>query len=214
MRSSKLLIVMLVVGLVAATLALPASAAKKKKKKKAKPVATLMFMEGTSDFGEEDQTGNGTFLKLQAEEGTGEKSMGMPNLVATPNMQCAGNSLWPVFVGEVSGRVVGDMKVSFNALGQAGQVEVRVWPDIGAQACNDSYVEPAGAVVVDMPAGQGSVEATIEGLDFTAESLMMIQLTPVIQAPPYYGRAFYGTADSKVEFSCIPGAGAKSCVAG
>ena len=182
-------------------------------KKKPKPVATTVYMEGTSTFGEEDQTGTGTYMKLTAAEGSGEKSMGMLNLVATPNMNCAGNSLWPVFVGDVSGRVVGDMKVSFNAFGQGGQVEVRVWPDIAAQACNENYIEPAGAAVVDMPMGEGLVEATIEGLDFTAMSVMMIQLTPVVQAPPYYGRAFYGTADSKVEFSCIPPKGMTACIA-
>ena len=206
------LVLVLVMTLCMGSFAAAEAAKKKKKKKPPKPVATTVYMDGEANFGEEDQTGTGSFLKLVAAEGSGEKSMGMLNLVATPNMECAGNSLWPVFIGETIGRVVGDMKVSFNALGQGGQVEVRVWPDIAAQACNESYVEPAGAAVVDMPAGEGLVEATIEGLDFTAQSVMMIQLTPVVQAPPYYGRAFYGTADSKVEFSCIPPAGAKSCV--
>ena len=205
------LIVVLVMTLCMGSLAVAEAA--KKKKKKPKPVATTAFMEGDSNFGEEDQTGTGTFLRLQPEAGSGEKSMGMLNLVVTPNMQCAGNSLWPNFVGDIAGRVVGDMKVSFNAFGQGGQVEVRVWPDIAAQACNESYVEPSGFVVVDMPAGEGLVEATIEGLDFTATAKMMIQLTPVVQAPPYYGRAFYGTEESKVEFSCFPPVGAKACIA-
>jgi hypothetical protein len=38
----------------------------------------------------------------------------------------------------------------------------------------------------------------------------MIQVTPVIGAPPSYARIFYGTADSKVELKCIPKAG-KAC---
>jgi len=211
--SRRMIAVVLAMGLLAGAMTMPADAAKKKKKKKPKPVATTVFMEGGASFGEQDQLGDGTFLQLVAAEGSGEKSMGMPNLVATPNMNCAGNSLWPVFVGAISGRVLGDMKVSFPAFGQGGEVEVRVWPDIGAQSCNDSYVEPAGFVVVDMPTGEGLVEATIEGLDFTAESLMMIQLTPVVQAPPTYGRAFYGTADSKVEFECLPPKGEKACIA-
>lgn len=215
MKSRRTLVVTLVVGLMVATVALPAEA-KKKKKKKPKPVATTMFMEGEASFGEEEQTAviGGGFLKLQAEAGSGEKSMGMPNLAATPNMNCAGNSFWPVFIGDISGRILGDMEVSFNAFGQGGEVEVRVWPDIAQQACNDNYVEPAGAAVVDMPAGEGLVEATIEDLDFTAESVMMIQLTPVVSAPPYYGRAFYGTEDSKAEFKCIPPKGQKACISG
>ena len=203
----KTLSITLVLALAFGALALsPAQAAKKKKK----PVATTMFMEGTSNFGEEDQLGNGTYLKLQTAEGSGEKSMMIPNYVGGPNVNCAGNSLVPVFVGNVSGKVKGDMKVTFNAFSQGGAVEVRVWPDVSAQACNESYIEPAGAVTVDLPAGEGTVEAVIPGLDFDAASVIMIQITPVIGAPPYYARAFYGTADSKVEFSCIPSSGA-SC---
>jgi hypothetical protein len=207
----KVIVVILAIGLLAGALVAPAEARKKKKKKKPQPVATKLFMDGDSQFGEEDQLGNGTFLKLVKEEPSGEKSHGIPNYVGGPNTNCAGNALVPVFVGEVSGRIVGDMKVTFNAFSQGGNVEVRVWPDIAAQACNDAYVEPAGAVEVPLPAGEGTVEATIEGLDFEAASIIMIQLTPVIGAPPFYARAFYGTADSKVEFNCIPPAGATAC---
>ena len=181
------------------------------KKKKVKPVATTLFMEGTSSFGEEDQLGNGTYLKLQTKEGSGQKTMGVPNYTGGPNTNCAGNSLVPVFVGGLAGRVVGDMKVTFNTMSTpASKVEVRVWPDVAAQACNESYIEPAGAAIVDVPAGQGTVEAVIEGLDFESIGGLMIQVTPVLAAPPSYGRVIYGTADSKVEFSCIPTSG-KTC---
>ncbi len=204
----KLLGITLVLALAMGALALSPAQAAKKKKKKAKPVATTMFLEGESTFGEEDQLGNGTYLKLVTAEGSGEKSMMIPNYVGGPNTNCAGNSLVPVFVGNVTGKVTGDMKVTFNAFSQGGAVEVRVWPDVSAQACNDAYIEPAGAVTVDLPAGEGTVEAVIPGLDFEATSVIMIQVTPVLGAPPYYARAFYGTADSKVVFSCIPTSGA------
>lgn len=203
----KIISIALAMGLVGGALALPAEA-----KKKAKPVATTFFMEGTSSFGEEDQEANGTYLKLQAAEGSGAKTMGLFNLVASPNTNCGGNSLMPVFVGPLSGRVVGDMKVTFSVSSTpANKVEVRVWPDLGAQACNEAYLEPAGSVTVDLPAGAGTVEATIEGLNFTAQSIMMIQITPVLAAPPGYARVSYGTADSKVEFTCIPASGS-SCI--
>lgn len=205
----KTIAVALAVGLIAGALAVPATA---KKKKKAKPVATTLFLEGTSDFGEEDQTGTGSFLKLSPAEGTGEKSMGLLNAVGTPNPNCGGNSLMPVFVGPTSGRITGDMKISFSAIATAAaKTEIRVWPDLAAQACNESFVEPAGSVVVDLPAGQGTVEATIEGLNFTAQGVMMIQFTSVLGAPPTYARIFYGTADSKVEFTCTPLSGS-SCI--
>lgn len=206
--SKKLLVAALLAGLLTANLAAPVEAAKKKK---VKPVATTLFMEGDAKFGEEDQLANGTYLKLQATEGSGEKSAGVPNYVGGPNTKCAGNSLVPVFVGGLVGRVVGDMKVTFKMNSTpASKVEVRVWPDLAAQACNESYVEPAGAVIVDAPAGQGTVEAVIEGLDFESIGGLMIQVTPVRAAPPSYGRVLYGTADSKVEFSCIPTSG-KTC---
>lgn len=206
--SKKLLVAALLAGLLTANLAAPVEAAKKKK---VKPVATTLFMEGDSKFGEEDQLANGTYLKLQTTQGSGEKTAGVPNYVGGPNTKCAGNSLVPVFVGGLVGRVVGDMKVTFKMNSTpASKVEVRVWPDLAAQACNESYVEPAGAVIVDAPAGQGTVEAVIEGLDFESIGGLMIQVTPVRAAPPSYGRVFYGTADSKVEFSCIPTSG-KTC---
>lgn len=203
----RLVVLGVVVGLVAGSLALPAEA-KKKKKKKAKPVATTLYLEGTSNFGEEDQSANSTYLKLVTEPGSGEKSMGMPQYGPGPNPNCAGNSLVPVFVGPTSGRILGDMKVTFDAMASGGSVEVRVWPDMGAQACNEAYIEPAGAVEVALPSGTGTVEAVIEGLDFEAASIMMIQVTPV---SPGYGRAFYGTDASKVEFECVPAKGS-SCV--
>src|SRR5688500_17544810 len=102
----KLICAALAIGLVGRDLALPATA----KKKKVKPVPTTLFLEGTSNFGEEDQTGTGAFMKLSPTEGSGEKSMGLLNLVVTPNPNCGGNSLMPNFVGPVAGRVQGDLK--------------------------------------------------------------------------------------------------------
>lgn len=203
----RFLSVTLMLALVLGAVAVAPAQAKKKKKKPA-PIPTTLFLDGESTFGEQDQLGDGTYLKLTAAEGSGEKSMMIPNYAGGPNPNCAGNSLMPVFVGDLSGHVTGDMKVTFNAFSQGGAVEVRVWPDVSAQACNESYIEPAGAATVDLPAGEGTVEAVIEGLDFEAQSVMMIQITPVIGAPPYYARAFYGTADTKVEFECVSAAGA------
>lgn len=204
----RLIVIGLVAGLLAGTLGLPAEAAKKKKPK---PVATTLFLDGENTFGEQDQLVDDTFLKLVTAEPSAEKSHGIPNYVVGPNTNCAGNGLVPVFVGSLTGRVVGDMKVTFNAFASGGSVEIRVWPDVAAQACNESYVPEAGSAEVALPSGEGTVEAVIEGLDFTASSGMMIQVTPVIGGAPSFARAFYGTADSKVEFECFPAKGAKTC---
>lgn len=208
----KLVIVGLIGGLLATTVVMPAHA----KKKKAKPVAHTLYMEGTTPFGEMEMANvpvarPGGYLQLIPEAGTGEKSMMIPNYVGGPNSECAGNSLMPVFIGEVTGTVVGDMKITFPAMATGGSVELRVWPDITAQACNDSYIPPAGSVQIDLPSGEGTVEATIEGLKFTPQATMMVQITSLPAAPPSYGRAFYGTEASTIEFSCVPAKGSTSC---
>ena len=211
--SKRILIIGLTLGLLAGALAMPAEAKKKKKKPPAPPapVATVMYMEGTSQAGEQDNQADGKFLQLTKDPGTGEKSMGFWGAATSPNPNCAGNGLLPVFVGGLSGKVVGSLKVTFSAASTPGNsVEVRVWPDIAAQACNESYIEPAGKVTVPLPAGEGTVEATIDGLDFSASGLLMIQINP-IGIPPGYARVFYGTDASKVEFMCVPAAGA-SCL--
>jgi hypothetical protein len=203
----KILSLAIALGLVGGALALPAGA-----KKKPKPVAQTLYMEGVSPFGEQDQEADGFYLKLQKDPGSGEKTMGFFNAVASPNTNCGGNSLMPVFVGPVAGHIVGDVKVSFPvASTPANKAEVRIWPDLAAQACNEAYVEPAGMVVVDLPAGPGNVEAVIEGVDFTSQGVMMVQITPILGAPPGYARATYGTEASKVEFTCIPASGT-SCI--
>lgn len=206
MTKNRFVICFLIAGLAAGSLAMPAHA----KKKKAKPVATTLYMEGSNTFGEQDQYGDGTFLKLQDEPGTGEKSRGFYNGVASPNPNCGGSSLMPVFVGPLSGTVTGDMTVTFDAMGMGGKAEIRVWPDMAAGFCNEAYVEPDAMVVVDLPAGPGTIEATLEDVNFQAHSMLMVQVTPILGAPPYLARVFYGTEDSKIEFKCVPAKG-KTC---
>lgn len=227
----RLIILGILAGLLAGALAGPATAKKKKKPKPpvpvAQPVPTTMYLEGDSDLGEQDAgvpvAAPDKFLQLTKEPGTGEKSMGIPSYSAGPNNQCAGNAFYPVFVGDLTGTVKGDVKVTFEAVGSpSSKVEVRIWPDMPATAaapvCNENYVEPAGKVEVTLPSSRGPVEAVIPGVDFAATGTVMIQLTGVAGAataptvPPFYGRAYYGLETTKVEFGCIPAAGAASCL--
>jgi hypothetical protein len=174
-----------------------------------------LYMDGTNPVGELDQApGVGGYLQLNAEPGSEERSMMIPNYVQGPNTNCAGNSLFPVFVGDVAGRVVGDMEVTFPATASGGLVELRVWPDVSSQQCNAAYVQPAGSVQVALPSGEGTVQATIPDLDFVADSKMMIQITPVPASGPSYARAFYGTSASSASFCLIPaGASGDGCAA-
>ena len=202
----KIVAPLLAVALIAGAVAAPA-VAKKKKKKPPAPVATTMYMDGTQQFGEAEGL---VYMKLVAEEPAAEKSMQLINYGGGPNTNCGGNALFPVFVGGLAGKIQGEMKITFNTMSTPGAVDVRVWPDLNAQVCNEAYVEPAGAATVDLAPGPGTVEVTLTDLNFDVSSVLMVQVSPVT-VPPFVGRMFYGTADSKVEFSCIPVAPATTC---
>lgn len=223
----KLLIVGLVAGLVASAFVSPAVAAKKKKA--AKPVATTLFLHGTEKFGEMESfslVADG-YLKMdtKAPSGTDSKSKGITNYGLGPNTRCAGNTLFPTYVGQLAGTVKGDVKVTLNSVASPGAaVEVRIWPDVAALACDSAtsteYIEPAGSVVVPLPVGQGEVEAVIKDVDFKAIGSLMLQISPATTAvagverplPPFFGRVLYDSeaAASSLSFTCTPASG-KTC---
>ncbi|HEV2756003.1 MAG TPA: hypothetical protein VG318_09540 [Actinomycetota bacterium] len=216
-------------ALVAGALVVPAAA-----KKKAKPVPTTLYMHGASLVGEADSSPQVADVPLPMDpnepEGAEPKSHGIANGVVTPNHRCAGNNLFPVFVGDVKGQIVGDMKVTLHAVATPGKVDVRVWTDkIGLLCTSDvsgsaEYPEPAGEVTLDLPAGHGVIEAVFEDLNVLATTNLMIQVSPQanpVATPagdrhyfaPFVARVLYDAVDyaSNVEFSCIPPKGATSC---
>lgn len=215
----KSLVIALSAGLVAASLAGPAIAGKKKK-----PVPTTLYMHGSEVLGEVENYGliaSGTYMTMDANEPTGAepKSKFFTNYVGGPNTQCSGNDFFPVWVGDLTGTVKGDMKVTFHTIASpGGVVDVQVWPDVASQLCTNEtlgafdYPEPAGQVRVNIPPGPGVVEAVIEGVNFKAGSKLMLQLTPDIGSP-FVGRALYDSTSyvSSIEFPCIPAGKAKSC---
>lgn len=198
--------------------------------KKAKPVKTTLYMHGSEVVGELESTpivADG-YLSMDPNEpeGAESKSHGIANGVVTPNHQCAGNNLYPVFIGEVSGRIVGDMKVTLHALSTPGKVDVRVWPDVASLLCTSElamttdYPEPAAEATVDLPAGHGTIEAVFEDVNFVAGSTLMLQVSPETTPAgpeevfaPFVARVLYDSTDfaSSIEFACIPAGRAKSC---
>jgi hypothetical protein len=214
------------VGLLAVCLVQPASAAKK-------PVPTTMYLHGTVPFGEAESIPvvADAYLKMDGQEpAAGQpKSKLITNYVVGPNATCGGNNLFPVWIGVMSGRVKGDMTFTFSSAGTPGPVEIRVWPDLVGQACDSAatgtfeYVEPSGAVTVDLPAGPGTVEAVIKKVNFTAVSSIMVQVSPVILLDipdpggyalnPFVSRILYDSPDypSSLSFNCIPTTG-KTCL--
>lgn len=217
----KAIVLILALGLLAGASSMPATA---KKKKKAKPVATTLYMHSAMPVGEVESTDGllaGTYMTMDATEPTNPVPSSMQLLGPTPafgpNTDCAGNQLFPIWVGKVSGTVKGTMKATFDVVASGGTVDVRVWPDVQSLMCDggldgsaSSYVQPVGQQEVELPVGPGTVEVEFEKVNFKAVSSMMFQITPL--ASPPYGRVFYDSADfaARLEFPCIPASG-KSC---
>lgn len=219
--------VILSLTLLVAALAGPATA------KKAKPVATKLFLHGASAFGENDSfslLAEGYLPMDTTEPAAGQpKSRQITNYLVGPNSECAGNNLFPVWSGKLAGQVKGDMKFTFSTVGTPGKVVVRVWPDVSMSLCNSSttgaadYPDPAGEVVVDLPPGEGTVEAVMKGVNFTAVGSVIVQVSPAVAADipdpggavltPLFARVLYDSPDfsSSLEFKCIPAKGAKTC---
>jgi hypothetical protein len=70
------------------------------------------------------------------------KSKQITNYLVGPNDQCAGNNLFPVWIGDVKGTVVGKMKLTFTAVSTPGKVDVRVWPDVASLCVTRRLWEP------------------------------------------------------------------------
>jgi hypothetical protein len=194
-------------------------------KKKAKPVATTLYFHGGEPVGEMEMEAGlaGQYRVMDATEPTDPlpKSFALAAVGAggtgTPNPQCAGTPLFPVWQGDVNGTVVGDIKFSLDSVGgSATQLAVRVWgmvPPFGAcdSTAGESYIEPEAEVLVDVPPGAGTIEGVLKGVNFKAAGKLMIQFTPILEGPTV-GRVLYDSPSvtSQVEFTCIPASG-KSC---
>ncbi|HVE64195.1 MAG TPA: hypothetical protein VNB94_10375 [Mycobacteriales bacterium] len=181
-----------------------------------KPIPMTYFMHGTQAFGEvESNIATGTFMTLdqQAPTGSSAKSKQVANYVGGPNTNCAGNSLFPTFVGELAGDVTGDMTVTFTAwAGPATQLNLQVFQDVEAQSCNADFPKVAGALVVDVPAGQGKVTAVIKNVKLKSKRTFMLHFAP-LPTSAGQARVFYDstTDNSSVAFSCLPRAPKKTC---
>ena len=212
----KLLATSVALVLVAGAMSAPAVAGKKKK---AKPVPVTLFFHGTEPVGEVDAVNNltsgGNMQPMNTTEPTGSPSKSFPiyDAVATPNESCSGSSLFPSWTGSFSGRVTGDVKVTFNTIASAGNVDVELFVDAGPLSCNDTYVEPVAETTVDLPPGTGTVEAVLEGVNVPVGGILTVMINPRNLDAPAAGRILYDSATdaSRVELMCIPNAGSKAC---
>jgi hypothetical protein len=221
----KLLAGTLVAGLLVGALGLTAGAAKRRK-----PVATKLYLHGTTELGEIENgqyiagslTGGSNYMTMNAKapRGGSSKSFQIINYGAGPNTVCAGNNLFPVWVGKLKGTVTGPVKVSFTTMSSPGEVDVRLFSDVLGTACNDDY--PGATREARVPlATNGKVTAKLNGKDFKVKQVLMLQISPATTdvagtprpLPPFVGRVFYDSKESgsQLSFKCIPAGKAKSC---
>ena len=184
---------------------------------KPKPVKMTYFLHGTQDIGEVDaQTGDYPVMDAKAPTGTSPRSYGATNYVGGPNTECAGNKLFPVWLGAVDGAPVGDAVVDlFLETHGAGSLDVRLYADVDAQACNAEHPTPIGSQVVTLKDGQTKATVTLKNINRKAKTFgsLMLQVTPSLSAPPFIARVQYDatTTASKIAFTCLPKAGKKTC---
>jgi hypothetical protein len=211
----------LAAALVVASLAADAGA-----KKRVRPVNTRLYLHGTSPADEMDY---GALADAYPTMDPKKPAAGAPkskqimNYLVGPNDQCAGNNLFPVWIGETKGTIVGKMKLTFTAVSTPGKVDVRVWPDVASLLCDqetlgaNDYPKPAAEVTVNLPPGGGTVKAVTKKVRFRATRSLMVQITPATgpaagMLDPFVARVVYDSPEfaSSLQFKCIPARG-RSC---
>lgn len=214
---------------IACLVAIAASAPVAAKKKHRGSVTTTLYLHGTRALGEAEAflpVVHENLLMMDATPPTAqEKSKQITNYGVGPNTQCAGNNLFPAWIGEASGRVTGDIKFVFTSLGTSGLVDIKVWADVpgGTEFCNEGYIEPhAQALGVALPPGEEDVEARLKGPRFAVKRTLLVQISPSTmdvagtQRPGsnlFSSRIWYDSEGhpSALSFSCLPGARKNSC---
>lgn len=196
------------------------SVAAVKKPAPPKPVTLTYYFHGTNTLGNQDQAlvGGTGLMKMDAIKptGSGDKSFVFYAAATSPNSKCAGNSLFPNWVGAASGTATGVATVTFFAQG-SGSANVQLFADTDGQACNDAYPTPLGEATVALPpsAGLVTVKIPIAKVGKTPGKLsssFTVQIQAV-QPVPSVNRVLYDstTSPSSVTITCIPKVGKKTC---
>ncbi|HVF53324.1 MAG TPA: hypothetical protein VNC78_06910 [Actinomycetota bacterium] len=193
----------------------PALAAKKKKPA-AKPVATTLYMHGNYPAGEVDGVDwlANSVPPMSMDTTPGSEPFPRSMTIFNPllNDQCSGIPLaFPTWVGNITGTIVGDAKITAHFLSAPGTITARIWVDTPVMSCNDAYIPPASEVDFALPSGQGSVEIVFPNLKLTAQANVMIEILSYSGTgyKGQVGRVLYdsASAETKLEFSCIPASG-------
>ena len=174
-----------------------------------RPIPTKLYFHGTEALGEIDNV-NGTvgawFMRMDAKkpESPAPRSVGY----GWGNTRCVGNHFFPVWVGNVSGTIVGDLKVIFESASYPQDVDIRVWAGVNQAYCNNDYFEPSLSTSVTLPPGKATVTAVLKNSRLRVRDFLMVQISPTQIAgdTPGFGRVLYDSPDapSRVEFRILP----------
>ncbi|MDQ3879263.1 MAG: hypothetical protein M3290_13080, partial [Actinomycetota bacterium] len=191
------LVAAIAIGLVVGAIAPGAAFAHKAK---ARPVATTLYFHGAYPIGEVEQfTGvvDNTFMAMDTKAPTDSRAKSKNLGWADTN--CAGNRGFVVWVGQVSGTIVGNLDVTFTAAALPHDVDIRVWPDVDQLMCTSTYPEPAAKKTVSLPAGQNEIKVEVPNTSLKVDHSLMIQISPSPSLgtdSPGLGRVFYDGTDA------------------
>jgi hypothetical protein len=209
----KLFVIGLLVGLVTASVAMPAHA------RGQKPVKTTLYLHGNypveDGFEVINFVSGGTPMAMNPTE----PAAGAPKSMAfygPGNDQCVGNPFFPSWQGPLAGTITGDLKVIVNTVAAPSKVTARVWVDVPYGSCTsaaagaEAFVPPVAEQIVDIPPGANEVEIVFKKLKLKVMSSMVVELHAT--SPAAQGRVMFDSPEflSRLEFSCTPSSG-KAC---
>ena len=175
--------------------------------------STTWYLHGVQPVGEAeipDSVLSSLYMPMDATAPTAgqPKSMQIINYLAGPNTHCSGNGLFPVWSGQVTGQIVGNLTLKLdvaaltaNTGGPTGPyLSIRVFPD-ASSGCNDAYVEPAAKATVHLDAGLQTATVTIPNPNgFAVQESLAVMISSVDGGPgtwtaPYGARVLYDSTD-------------------
>jgi len=184
------------------------------------PEDVTLYLSGAETVGELEINPTGPFRPMTADEPTGSapKSAFVTNYVVGPNTACEGNALLPTWEGNVDGRVIGDVTLTFTtAAHPASQITVELFPD-GDGGCDSSlgstgYTPPVASKTVALSPGLAEHEVVFENID-ASPGMNLVVMFSVATASPHQARLFYDAEgfESRLQFQCLPPEGMDTCL--
>ena len=215
----RVLIACTIVTLLTVAAGLSPAVAGKKSKKKPRTVKTSLYLHGRYQVG--DGTENASSIAELAPMSMDSTTPTSPAPKSTNywslvhDVECNGTFFFPVWGASVQGTIVDKITATLHFVGPASGATVRIWSDASYGTCTENYVQPIVHEVIAIPAGQSEVKVTLAGLGKVkvGGNLLLEVAQSAFGDPTHHGRILYDSpmSPSRLEFSCLPAKGAKSC---